>query len=75
MKKIARFILIALFFSSFSFCQTETAQPLSVDKLNIQFFLKDNVSYYLDSTRRLPFRDIKKLPFKKSSNPLLQLKI
>lgn len=71
MKKIVCFTFITLFFSSLSFGQIETSEPVSIDKRNIQFYIDNNVSYYLDSTRALQFKDIKKLPFKASSEPLL----
>lgn len=62
--------LFTLFFSLFSFGQEDSLKPLHIDKLDIQFILKNNVAIHVDTTRKQSFKEVQRLTFKKRDHDI-----
>ena len=71
MQKIVCIFFFTLFFFNATFGQELADTPLKIDASDRQFFIRDYVSYYTDSTRGLSFKTIKTLPFRFNDAPKL----
>jgi len=73
MFKFTIFCFFSLFVSGYSLAQINDKAYVTVDKLNVQFSLKNHVEYHNDTTRVQPFQVIKKNSFKTNPNPPVNL--